>query len=274
VRVDERLRVLIADDEVLARERIRDLLLKADNVDIVGSTDNGKATLAAIHSHEPDLLFLDVQMPGMNGFEVVRKVGPENMPATIFVTAYDKHALKAFDLAAIDYLLKPFSDERFEKALERARQLCQLRQYGDVVGRIRQAMETMGVDTPDTRIAPREVAYLERIAVESRGQVRVVAVEQIDYIGACGVYAELHVGEKAYVVRERMQLLEERLDPRHFFRVHRSAIVQLNRIDLLLREAGGDYTLKLKNGAQLTVSRSRIRNLEAWMGVPRHGTQP
>jgi two-component system LytT family response regulator len=188
------------------------------------------------------------------------------MPLTIFVTAYDQFALRAFDSAAIDYLLKPFSDERFEMALARARELVSMRSSAGMVARLRSALgEAMERTSPG--VSPLPDAYLERIAVESPGLVRVVPVGDIDYISASGVYAELHVAGKVFVVRERMQQLEERLHPRQFFRVHRSAIVQLDRIDLLMRHAGGDYTLKLKNGAQLSVSRSRIRQLEAWMGV-------
>lgn len=264
------LRVLIVDDELPAREHINSLLACMQDIEVVGTADSGDVAVSAIRRLKPDLVFLDIQMPGMNGLDVVTELGPEHMPTTVFVTAYDRHALKAFELAAVDYLLKPFDDERFEQTVARVRKIHELRQSGLLGQRIRTAFESLGIETsvPASAIAEPSHGYLERIAVESRGQVRVVQVDQIDYITASGVYAELHVGDKTYVVRERMQTLDERLDPQQFFRVHRSIIVQLNRIDVLLRQAGGDYTLKLKSGAQVPVSRTRIEQLEHWMGVP------
>lgn len=256
------LRALIVDDEALARQRVEDLLRSDTSVEIVGTADNGDAAINAIHTLEPDLVFLDVQMPGKTGFEVVREIGPDHMPATVFITAYDQYALKAFDVAAVDYLVKPFDDERFEQALQRARRMIELEEVGRLSERLLAVLQ-------DEHRTVRRTEYLERIAVEMRGQVRVVPVEQIDYIAASGPYAEIHSADKTYLIRERMQTLEERLDPADFFRVHRSAIVRLQQIDTLLRDPGGDYTVKLKTGAQLSVSRSRVEPLELWMGVPR-----
>jgi len=264
VTAQRRIRVLLVDDEPLARQRLEDLL-RATPAQIVGQADDGDAAVAAIRNLSPDLVFLDVQMPGRTGLDVVREIGAENMPATIFVTAYDRYALKAFDLAALDYLVKPFDDERFEQAFERARRLIELQDVGRLSGHLLALLQNAAVETPpETRARP---GYLERIAVEMRGQVRVVPVGEIDYVSASGQYAELHAGEKTYVIRERMQTLEERLDPAVFFRVHRSTIVRLDRIDALLRDAGGDYAVRLKSGAQLSVSRNRIEALEKWMGM-------
>jgi two-component system, LytTR family, response regulator len=251
-------RVLIVDDEPLARQRLEDLLRATSGVEILGFADDGEAAIGAIRSLAPDLVFLDVQMPGKTGLDVVREIGPKRMPATVFVTAYDRYALQAFDAAALDYLVKPFDDERFEQALERARRLIDLQEVGKLSA---QLMTVLG-GAP----APKP-AYLERIAVEMRGQVRVVPVGEIDYVTASGQYAEVHAGEKTYVIRERMQTLEERLDPSVFFRVHRSAIVRLDRIETLLRDAGGDYAVRLRNGTQLSVSRGRIEALEKWIGL-------
>jgi two-component system LytT family response regulator len=259
------IRVLIVDDEPLARQRLEDLL-RSMPAQVVGTADNGDAAIAAIMELAPDLVFLDVQMPGKTGLEVVRAIGPEHMPPTIFVTAFDQFALKAFDLAALDYLVKPFDDERFELAFERARNLIELHDAGRLSAQLLKLLQnvTSGAQAAESRAH----GYLERIAVEMRGQVRVVPVSEIDYITASGQYAELHVGDKTHVIRERMQKLEERLDPAQFFRVHRSAIVRLERIDTLLRDAGGDYAVRLKGGTQLSVSRSRIEALEKWVGVP------
>lgn len=231
------LRVLIVDDELLARQRIEDLLAKEESVVIAGTASDGVAAVEAIRELHPDLVFLDVQMPGKSGVDVVKELGDE-MPATVFVTAYDQHAVQAFELEAVDYLVKPFDDERFEQAFRRAR---------------RRAAES------------RE--YVDRIPVELRGQIRAVPVDRIEYITASGPYAELHIEGKTFAVRERMQALEERLDPQRFFRIHRSAIVRIDMIDVFLRHAGGDYGVRLKNGAELSVSRSKREELEALLGI-------
>lgn len=273
------LRVLIVDDEPLGRQRVEDLLRPLP-AQIVGVAENGEAAVAAIRELAPDLVFLDVQMPGKTGLEVVREIGPARMPLTIFVTAYDQYALKAFDLAALDYLVKPFDDERFEEAFERARRMIELKEVGRATSQLLELLRNVtagpGAAATAEPAAPgnassARAAYLERIAVEMRGQVRVVPVGDIDYITASGQYAELHVGDKSHVIRERMQTLEERLDPQKFFRVHRSAIVRLDRIDSLLRDPGGDYAVRLKSGAQLSVGRSRIDALESWLGLRRGG---
>jgi two-component system LytT family response regulator len=233
------LRVVIADDEPLARQRIEDLLASDATIVIAGTASNGREAVDVIRNVAPDLVFLDVQMPALSGFDVVREVGADRMPVTIFVTAHDQFALKAFEVAAIDYLVKPFDDERFAHALARARRTIELRQ----------------VEEPKKQ-------YLDRIPVEMRGQLRVVPVAKIDYITASGPYAELHAGERTFAVRERMQTLEEKLDPEVFFRIHRSAIVRLDRIDAMLRAAGGDYAVRLKDGTELPVSRTRREELE------------
>ena len=258
------LRVLIADDERLARQRLEDLLRYEDNVEVVGRTDNGLATIAAIRELEPDIVFLDIQMPGKTGLEVVREIGVVDMPPVIFTTAYD-HAVAAFDLAAIDYLIKPFDDERFEKAFRRARKMIELNQVSKLSDELR-ALLRAGAG-PAGPAGPAKSQYLERIAVEMRGQVRVVPVKQIDYMVASGPYAELFVGDKRYLIRERMQTLEERLDPAKFFRIHRSAIVRLDLIETLIKNPGGDYGVQLKGGVKLKVSRSRFESLETLLGV-------
>jgi two-component system, LytTR family, response regulator len=267
-----RLRVLIVDDEALGRQRLEDLLRHEEGVEIAGFADNGDAAIEAIRSLKPDLVFLDVQMPRRTGLEVVRDIGPENMPPTIFVTAYDRYALDAFDVAAVDYLVKPFDDERFEQAFRRARKTIGLTELGRLSERLRTVLNTAG-SGPEAGAVPGALSgsvatgYLERIAVEMRGQVRVVPVSTIEYIAASGPYAEIHVGERTYIIRERMQTLEERLDPAHFFRIHRSVIVKLDQIETLLREAGGDYAVQLRCGARLSVSRNRVEPLEKWMGL-------
>jgi two-component system LytT family response regulator len=234
------IRTLIVDDEPLARQRLEDLLAKESDIEIVGTASEGEEAIEAIQSLKPDLLFLDVQMPGRTGVEVLEAIGEEAMPVTIFSTAFDRFALKAFDLAAADYLVKPFDDERFAQAMRRARQLI-----------------------PSTT----QQRYLQTFAVELRGQTRAVPAAKVDYITASGPYAELHIGERTFAIREKMQTLEQQLDPDAFFRIHRSAIVRLDRIDTLLHAPGGDYAVRLKDATELSVSRTRRDELAAKLGI-------
>jgi two-component system LytT family response regulator len=266
------IRVLVVDDEAPARMRLEDLLRHEVGAEVVGTADNGIAAVDAIRRLSPDLVFLDVQMPGRSGIEVMREIGAAQMPATIFVTAFDQYALQAFDVAAVDYLLKPFDDERFEEAFHRARRRLAL----EGVDRLRTELLAVLERVPDSASSARTTPggapppappYMERIAVEVKGKVRPVPVSQIDYITADGPYAELHVAGRRYVIREAMQTLEERLDPQRFMRVHRSVIVRLDLVEMLHRGAGGDYELELKGGGRLRVSRSRREALERWLGV-------
>jgi two-component system LytT family response regulator len=262
------IRVLIADDELLARQRLEDLLRDERDVQIVGSVDSGVAAVDAIRALTPDLVFLDVQMPGKTGLEVAREIGVDAMPATIFVTAYDKFAIQAFEMAALDYLVKPFDDDRFAQTLERARRLLELKQMGALR---EQLLAVLGAGpqsaAPAPTSAPAASAYLERFAVEMRGKVQIVPAKDVDYIAASGPYAELHTRDRQYLIRESMQTLEERLDPAMFMRVHRSIIVRLELVDTLRKGAGGDYEIQLKTGARLRVSRSRREELERRLGV-------
>jgi two-component system LytT family response regulator len=260
------LRVLIVDDEPLGRQRVAGLVRKEPGVQIVGMIADGVSAVEAIRSSAPDLVFLDVQMPGMSGLDVVRTIGPTDMPTTVFVTAYDKHALAAFDLAAIDYLVKPFDDERFGQAFQRARRKARLEE----ASRLRDTLLAVLQETDagkgsseggGARLEARP-RYLERIPVESRGKVRFIPVSDIDYILASGPYAELVVGERKHLIREAMQNLENQLDPARFFRIHRSAIVQLDRVDALLKAPAGDCEVQLKNGVKLRIARSRREELE------------
>jgi two-component system, LytTR family, response regulator len=264
------LRVLIADDELLARQRIEDLLRDEPEVEIVAAATSGPEAVRLIRELHPDLVFLDVQMPGKSGLEVVREIGVDAMPATIFATAWDHHAIEAFDLAAVDYLVKPFEDERFEQAFRRARRTIELEEVDRLKDRLLAALQggdpAAAPRSPDPGPQGNE-PYLERIAVETRGKVRVVAVAEIDYIVASGPYAELHVGDRRHLIRESMQSLEERLDPDKFLRIHRSIIVRIELVDVLLRGAGGDYEVQLKDGRKLRVSRSRREELERRLGV-------
>jgi two-component system LytT family response regulator len=263
------LRVLVVDDEPLGRQRIEDLLHRERGVEVVGTAGDGMAAVESIRSLRPDLVFLDVQMPRMNGLDVVRTIGADHMPTTIFVTAHDNHALEAFELAAIDYLVKPFDDERFEQAFRRARRHALVEDSSDLRKRLLAVLQ----ETPSANDSRAETVdgspYLERIAVESRGKVRFVQVADVDYIIADGPYAELHDGERRHLIRQPMQSLEDRLDPARFMRIHRSAIVRLDAVDVLHKGPGGYYEVQLKSGARLRVSRSRREELEQRLGAGR-----
>lgn len=290
------LRVLIADDEEFNRLRMKDLLAMEDDAVVVGEAATGDEAVELIRSLHPDLVFLDIRMPGRSGLEVARAVGADAMPATIFVTAYDHYAVEAFDVAAIDYLIKPFDDERFAQALNRARRLLALEGLADMRARLLRVLDVPvfhGSSASEPAAADRRVAgdpslpenipasdsaatphadetgatHWERIPVEERGTIRPIAVSDIDYILASGPYAELVVGGSRHLVRETMQTLEERLDPSRFMRIHRSVIVRLDRVEGLKRGAGGDGEVLLKGGGRLRVSRTRRESLEKWLGI-------
>ena len=276
--VDRPLRVAVVDDELLARQRLEDLLGQLDRVGTVLSADSGRAATELIREREPDLVFLDMQMPGMSGLDVVRTVGPEEMPVAIFVTAHDQFAVEAFEVAALDYLLKPFDDRRFHQAFDRAVRHLELKEMGGAAQRLVDLLEARpgqsGVQGPAGQpgTQPGMQAggqHAGRIAVDVGGATHVVPVEDISHVTAAGPYAELHTRERTYILRERMQNLEDRLVPEGFFRIHRSSLVRLDRIEALDRGSGGDYSLRLKDGTELSVSRARIKDLERRLGVER-----
>ncbi|HWV56367.1 MAG TPA: LytTR family DNA-binding domain-containing protein [Longimicrobiales bacterium] len=261
------LRVLVVDDEPLGRRRILDLLEDEDDIEAVATAADGIAAVEAIQRSRPDVVFLDVQMPGMSGLEVVRHLGAVEMPAIVFITAYDEYAIQAFDAAAADYLVKPFRNERFREALGRVRRRIQAETRGALLDRLLAVIrDETTLELPTT--PGRAARYLERIAVPMRGRVRVVPVSEIDYITALGTYAALHVGRDRYVLRESLQHLEEQLDPDAFVRIHRSTIVRVDRVEALLR-GGGSYEVQLKGGIRLRVGRTRRAHLERLLGRAR-----
>lgn len=260
------IRALVVDDEPLARERLHELLEEASAVTLVGDAEDGPEAVTSIREQAPDLVFLDVQMPGMSGIDVIEEIGPEEMPVTVFVTAYDQYAIKAFDLAAVDYLLKPFDDERFEQALRRAREQIANQEENAISDRLLHLLRERDPSLLEEE-STRDEPYLERIAVQGRGKARIVPVNDLTHITADGSYAELHTEEDTYVIRERMKTLAARLDPDEFVRVHRSAIVRLNEIELILRGGGGNYAVRLNDGTRVSVSRSRVDELQDRLGV-------
>jgi two-component system LytT family response regulator len=251
-----KVRVLVADDEPLARERLRTLLAREEWVDLVAECPNGTEAIDAIGRLQPDLVLLDIQMPGASGFEVIEAVGPERMPLVVFVTAFDRYALRAFDVHALDYLLKPFDRERFHEALLRARQHLERRGTGDLERRLLELVQDL---KPSSQ-------RLERFVIKSGGRVFFVRSEEIDWIEAAGNYVKLHVGNDTHLFRETMNALEAQLDPDTFFRIHRSHIVNIERVKELQPWFNGEYVVFLRSGTRLTLSRGYREKLQERIG--------
>ncbi len=246
------LRTLIVDDEPLARERIRSLLEQEQDVQVIAECANGNEALEAIKEHSPDLVFLDVQMPGMGGFEVLRALGQaEHMPLVIFVTAYDQHALKAFEVHALDYLLKPFKQARFKQTVQRARQVLADAQAAALT---RNLLAAFGQGK-----AERE--FLARIPVKDGERTVLVRTKLIEYIESAGNYVVLHVGKENHILRETLTALEQTLDPKQFLRISRSTLVNLDQIKELQPLFKGEHAVVLQNGKQLTMTRG-IREVQ------------
>ena len=221
------MKVVIVDDEPLARRGIRARLERLGGVEVVAECASGSAAVRAIRERSPDVVFLDVQMPSLDGFDVVEEVGAENMPVTIFVTAYDTHAIRAFDASALDYLLKPIDDERFARAVDRARR----------------------------RLAERG-ARTHRIVVRDRGRAVILEPDDIDWIAAEGDYVRIQSAGRGHLLRETMTSMEKRLDPVRFARIHRSAIVNVARVKEIRRHGDRDYLVTLRDGTRLRMSRT------------------
>ena len=257
--MSEPMRVVVADDEPLARRRVLRLLREHDDqVDVVAVCESGSQAVDAIRETRPDLVFLDVQMPEMDGFEVLEHLGGE-LPAVIFVTAHDRYALRAFEVHALDYLLKPFDVERFNPALERGRTQVE-RQGEGARGGLAALLEQLARERGPAQ-PPRPRRWLDWVMVKARGRVELVRTADIDWIEAEGNYVRLHAGKKAWLVREKIGALEERLDPDAFLRVHRSSIVQVDRLAELHPMVAGDGILVLRDGTQVKLSRGYRRRL-------------
>lgn len=255
----ESIRVLVADDEAPARQRLVDLLRRDPQVSAIAEAADGEAAVEAIQKQRPDLVFLDVQMPELDGLGVIDAIGASQMPLTVFVTAYDQHALRAFDANALDYLLKPFSDERFEATMARAKTRLDERSISEFGQRIMK-MVAGAPAAPERR--------LDRLVVKSAGTTRFIRVVDIDWIEAAGVYVTLHVAGKELLYRAALNDLAERLDPRRFVRVHRSALVNLESIIQLEPMSHGEFEAVIKNGSRTRVSRTYRALLEKRLGQP------
>jgi two-component system LytT family response regulator len=248
------LRVFVADDEAVARRRIRRYLGANHDVTVIGESADGRSAVDAIRTLGPDVVFLDVQMPELDGFGVLRALAPTLLPAVVFVTAFDRYALQAFDLHAIDYLLKPFTRERFDLALSRAKARLD-RHDGDAA---------LAALLQEVRDRPR---YATRVAVRRADRLVVVEWADIDWIEAADNYVTLHAGSAEYLLRSTLTALDEELDPSQFVRIHRSTIVRIDRIAELHPESHGDFTVLLRSGRHLAMSRTfrdRVERAIRW----------
>jgi two-component system, LytTR family, response regulator len=255
----ENIRVLVVDDEAPARQRVIDLLRRDEQVGTIVEAADGQAAVESILDFRPDLVLLDVQMPERDGLAVVEAIGPADMPLTVFITAYDQHALRAFEANALDYLLKPFSDERFEGMMARVKTRLDERSLREFGQRVMKMVST-APSSADRR--------WDRLVVKAGGTTRFIRVVDIDWIEAAGVYVNLHVGGKELLYRAALNELAERLDPRRFVRVHRSAIVNIESILQLEPISHGEFDAVLRNGARTRVSRTYRAQLEKRLGQP------
>jgi two-component system LytT family response regulator len=245
------IRAVVVDDEPHARRGIMALLEEEDDIDVVGEASDGGEAVACIRRLRPDLVFLDVTMPDRSGLAVVEDVGVESMPQVIFVTAYDEYAVRAFETNAVDYILKPFSDERFQEAVRRARENFRRERACELGERLRQLLDCTATDE----------GILERFTLKVGEKYNVFKVDQIDWIEADDYHVKLHIGGKSYLVRQTLGALEKQLPPTSFARIHRSTVVNLDRVVALEPLFQGDYTVVLKDGTALRMSRRRRKAL-------------
>jgi len=247
------MRALIVDDEPLARSGVALRLSKFPDVEIVGESGDGPSAVEQIRQLSPDVVFLDVQMPGMDGFEVLRALPGQDLPSVIFLTAYEQHALRAFEVHALDYLLKPLDDDRFGKAVERARQIQ------DQDSKLRMSERILRL------LGENDGRYVSRFAVRTGTRIQVVLVDDIEWISAAGDYVELHCAGRHHLLRETMNSLEQKLDPAKFLRIHRSRIVRCKCVRELLSMENREYVVRLSDGSEHRSSRRYADRLQDWL---------
>ncbi|HUA08296.1 MAG TPA: LytTR family DNA-binding domain-containing protein [Candidatus Acidoferrales bacterium] len=247
------MRVLIVDDEPLARRGVSLRLRAFPDIEIVGECGDGKHAVETILELSPDVVFLDIQMPGMDGFDVLASLPAENLPVVIFLTAYEQHALRAFDVHALDYLLKPVDDERFAFAVDRARRLLDAATKTTLTDRILRMLEEHAKQ------------FASHFIVRTGARIQIVLVEDTAWIAAAGDYTELHAHNRSHLLRESMNSLEKRLDPARFLRIHRSRIVQSRYITELRSLDNGEYLVKLSDGSEHRSSRTYAKRVERWL---------
>jgi two-component system LytT family response regulator len=242
-------RTIVADDEQLARTKLRILLDSEPEIEVVAECHDGGQTLSAIRSCRPDLLLLDIQMPDLDGFQVLSEISPEDMPVVIFTSAYDQYAIRAFEAHALDYLLKPFDQDRLHQAIERARYELRKSKDREITHRI---LELLSRVRSDKRPSP---DFDERLVIKTKGRIVFLNLDEIDWVEAAANYVRLNVGKDSYLFRETISRISERLNPSHFIRIHRSVIVNVRKIKELIPVNSGEYIVVLKGGKELSCSR-------------------
>ena len=249
------MRALIIDDEPLARRGVALRLREHPDVEIIGECEDGFSAVTQITELRPDVVFLDIQMPGMDGFDVLRALPRDSIPGVIFITAYEQHALRAFEEHAMDYLLKPLDDRRFALAVDRARKMVASTAKARMAERVLKLLDAEGE------------RYVSRFAVKTGSRIQIVLVEDLVWIGAAGDYIELHSGGRSHLLRQTMSTVEQELDPSLFIRIHRSRIVRSSEIVELVSIENREYVVKLTDGSEHRSSRTYADRLEAWIGT-------
>jgi two-component system, LytTR family, response regulator len=270
--LNRKIRALVVDDESLAREALLVLLDDDPEIEVIAECRNGKEAVTVIREQSPDVVFLDIQMPGMDGFQVVEEVGAVRMPVTIFVTAYDKHALRAFEAHALDYLLKPFDHDRFNTALQRAKTFVRQQQLGEISESLLAVLQDLkskegGTPSEKDKRKPERAARqepIDRVVIKSGGRIYFLKTEEIDWVEGAGDYLTLHSGSQTHLIRETMGNFHAKLDPQKFLRIHRSTIVNIERIKDIRPLYKGDYVITLTSGIGLKASRGYRHELQ-WL---------
>jgi two-component system LytT family response regulator len=256
---EKQISVLIVDDEPLARDTLRLLLEETEDFVIVGECADGLDAVATIREMNPDLVFLDVQMPGLTGFQVVAEVGAESMPAVVFATAYDEYAVKAFETSAVDYLVKPYTDERFESTLQRVRETFEKKRFASLESSLRDLLTQTATQRPGGQNP-------SRFIIKEHGSIRFVEADDVEWVESAGDYVILHADGKKHMIRETMGAMETKLDASKFVRIHRSTIVNISCIRELKSYFHGDYLAYLKDGTELKLSRRYWSKVESLLG--------
>jgi len=268
--LNRKIRALVVDDESLAREALLVMLNGDPEIEVIAECRNGKEAVTVIRGQSPDVVFLDIQMPEMDGFQVVEEVGVREMPVTIFVTAYDKHALRAFEAHALDYLLKPFDHDRFNTALRRAKSFVRQQKLGELSESLFAVLQDLKSKTGESPSGtgnrrPERAAHqepLDRVGIKSGGRIYFLKTEEIDWVEGAGDYLTLHSGSRTHLIRETMGNFHAKLDPQKFLRIHRSTIVNIERIKDIRPLYKGEYVITLTSGISLKTSRGYRRELQ------------
>ena len=270
--MNRKIRALVVDDELLAHKALRAMLKDDSEIEIIAECRNGREAVRIIREQSPDLVFLDIQMPEMDGFQVIEEIGVKSMPVTVFVTAYDKHALRAFEAHALDYLLKPFDHDRFNTALLRAKTFVRQQKLGEINESLFAVLKDLKPASNESPLKTDKTAQkepIDRVAIKASGRVYFLKVEEIDWVESAGDYLTLHAGTKTHLIRETMEKFHAKLDPRRFMRIHRSTIVNIERIKDIQPFFKGDYVITLTSGKRLKSSRSYRRELQTLLDEAR-----